>query len=83
MNKFINPDYPLLSWSRVIGNALFIFGYAIILYGNIKYGILIRLLGNALSWPYFQKIRMYDILSIRAFFACFEIGKLIQIGFFS
>jgi hypothetical protein len=81
--KFIDPDYPILSWMRVVGNQMFVVGYIIILFTNVEVGIYCRMIGNVLSWPHFQRMKMWDILSIRAFFAIVEVIKLIQIWFLS
>jgi sterol desaturase/sphingolipid hydroxylase (fatty acid hydroxylase superfamily) len=80
--KFIDPNYPTLSWLRVIGNMMFVVGYVIILFTSVEVGIYCRMIGNVLSWPHFQKMRMWDILTIRSFFAIVEVVKLIQIWFF-
>lgn len=80
--KFIDPQYPMLSWLRVIGNMMFVVGYVVILFTSVEIGIYCRMIGNILSWPHFQKMRMWDILTIRAFFAIVEAVKLIQIWFF-
>jgi hypothetical protein len=79
MNQFIDPKYKLLSYGRIVGNSMFIVGYGVLLFTSVEAGIIFRLVGNALSWPYFQKIKMYDILAIRGFFATVETIKLIQI----
>ena len=82
MDKFIHPKYPVLSWFRIIGNAFFILGYAIILFADVEFGIYCRFLGNVLSWPYFFRVKMWDMITIRSFFAIIELVKLIQIFFF-
>ena len=79
MDKFIHPKYPGLSWLRVVGNVFFIFGYAVILFNSVQLGIYFRLFGNLLSFPYFYKVRLYDMMTIRSFFAIIELAKLIQI----
>ena len=80
--RFIDLKYPLLSWLRVIGNMMFVVGYGVILFTSVEIGIYCRMVGNVLSWPHFQKMRMWDMLTIRAFFATIEIVKLIQIWSF-
>jgi hypothetical protein len=80
--RFIDPKYPILSWLRVVGNMMFVVGYIVILFTNVEVGIYCRMIGNVMSWPHFQKMRMWDILTIRAFFAIVEAIKLIQIWFF-
>ena len=77
--KFIDLNYPILSWFRVIGNMMFVVGYIVILFTNVEVGIYCRMIGNVMSWPHFQKMKMWDILTIRSFFAIVEIIKLIQI----
>jgi hypothetical protein len=80
--KFIDPNYPSLSVLRIIGNLFFVFGYVIILFTSVEVGIYFRFFGNILSWPHFQKMKMWDMLTIRSFFAIVEFVKLIQIWFF-
>ena len=81
-DKFIHPQYPRLSWLRIIGNTFFIFGYAVILFNNVQFGIYFRLFGNLISFPYFYKVKMWDMMTIRSFFAIIELVKLIEIFFF-
>ena len=81
-DKLIHPKYPVLSWLRIIGNAFFIAGYAVILFNSVQIGIYFRLLGNVISFPYFYKVKMWDMMTIRTFFAAIELIKLIQILFF-
>jgi hypothetical protein len=78
----IHPKYPTLSWLRIIGNVFFIIGYAVILFNSIQIGIYCRLFGNLISFPYFYKVKMWDMMTIRSFFAIIELIKLIQILFF-
>ena len=81
-DRLIHPQYPILSWLRIIGNAFFIFGYAVILFNSVQLGIYFRLFGNLLSFPYFYRVRMWDMMTVRSFFAVIELTKLIQILFF-
>lgn len=81
-DRLIHPKYPVLSWLRIIGNVFFIAGYAVILFNSIEIGIYCRLLGNIVSFPYFYKVKMWDMMTIRTFFAIIELVKLIQILFF-
>ena len=81
-DKLIHPKYPLLSWLRIIGNAFFIVGYAVILFNSVEIGIYFRFFGNIISFPYFYKVKMWDMMTIRSFFAIIEMSKLIQIFFF-
>jgi hypothetical protein len=81
-DRLIHPQYPFLSWLRIIGNAFFIFGYAVILFNSIHLGIFFRMVGNLLSFPYFYKVKMWDMMITRSFFAFIETVKIIEILFF-
>jgi hypothetical protein len=81
-DKLIHPQYAILSWMRIIGNAFFIFGYAVILFNSVHLGIVFRMIGNLMSFPYFYKVRMWDMMTIRSFFAIIEMAKIIQLIFF-
>jgi hypothetical protein len=83
MDNFIHQKYPILSYLRIVGNIFFIIGYAVILFNSIEIGIYCRLFGNVVSFPYFYKVKMWDMMTIRSFFAIIEITKLIQIFFFN
>ena len=83
MDNFIHKKYPILSYLRIVGNIFFIIGYAVILFNSIEIGIYCRLFGNVVSFPYFYKIKMWDMMTVRSFFAIIEITKLIQIFFFN
>ena len=83
MDNFINPKYPILSYLRIVGNVFFIIGYAVILFNSIEIGIYCRLFGNVVSFPYFYKVKMWDMMTVRSFFAVIEITKLVQILFFN
>jgi len=81
-DRLIHPEYPILSWLRIIGNAFFIFGYAVILFNSVHLGILFRMVGNLISFPYFYKVKMWDMMTIRTFFAIIEVAKIVQLLFF-
>lgn len=74
--------FPILNVFRIVGNLLFIAGYAVVLFNSVELGVVIRLFGNMMSWPYFFKIKMWDMVTVRSFFAVIEVVKLIQIIFF-
>jgi hypothetical protein len=81
-DRLIHPQYPFLSWLRIIGNTFFIFGYAVMLFNSIHVGIIFRMIGNLLSFPYFYEVKMWDMMTIRSFFAVIETVKIIEILFF-
>ena len=72
--------FSMINICRVIGNLLFIIGYVVVLFNSVELGVYIRLVGNLLSWPYFYKIKMWDMITVRSFFALIEGAKLIQLA---
>ena len=80
-DKFIHPKYPILSFFRIIGNVFFVFGYAVILFSNVELGIYFRLFGNLVSFPFFYRVKMWDMMTLRTFFAIIELVKLFEIYF--
>jgi hypothetical protein len=78
-DRFIHPKYPTLSFFRIIGNIFFVFGYAVILFSSVELGIYFRLFGNLISFPFFCRVKMWDMMTLRAFFALIELVKLIEI----
>jgi hypothetical protein len=70
----------MLNICRIIGNLLFIVGYAVVLFNSVELGVYVRLVGNLLSWPYFYKVKMWDMIVVRSFFAIIEVAKLIQLA---
>ena len=63
----------LLRW---VGNTLLILGYQIMLWGDFKYGLLIKLVGGILTIPFVIKLKMWDALALCVFFSVNEIAKL-------
>ncbi len=80
-DRLIHPKYPFLSILRIIGNIFFLFGYAVILFSNVELGIYCRFFGNIISFPYFYRVKMWDMMTLRTFFAVIEFAKLIEIYF--
>jgi hypothetical protein len=72
--------FTMLNICRIVGNLLFIVGYVVVLFGSMELGVYVRLVGNLLSWPYFYKIKMWDMIAVRSFFAIIEVVKLIQLA---
>jgi len=64
---------------RYLGNVLLIIGYQLMLWGDFKYGLLIKCIGGILSIPFAIKLRLWDVLALCAFFTVNEIAKLIDL----
>ena len=75
---------PLMSKSdllRWIGNILLIIGYQTMLWGEFKYGLMIKVVGGLLTVPFAIKLKLWDVLFLCAFFGITEISKLTQLFF--
>ncbi len=66
----------LLRW---IGNILLIIGYQIMLWGEFKFGLMIKVIGGLLTVPFAIKLKLWDVLFLCAFFGITEISKLTQL----
>jgi hypothetical protein len=64
---------------RYLGNIFLMIGYQIMLWGDFKYGLLIKCIGGTLTVPFALKLKLWDVLFLSAFFGFTEISKLIQL----
>lgn len=64
---------------RYLGNFLLIVGYQTMLWGDFKYGLLIKCTGGILTIPFAVKLKLYDVLVLCGFFTANEILKLRQL----
>lgn len=64
---------------RYLGNIFLMIGYQIMLWGNFKYGLLMKFIGGTLTIPFAIKLKLWDVLFLCAFFGFTEISKLIQL----
>jgi len=53
----------LLRW---IGNILLIIGYQTMLWGEFKYGLMIKVVGGLLTVPFAIKLKLWDVLFLCA-----------------
>ena len=74
-NPFMSKS-DLLRW---IGNILLIIGYQTMLWGDFKYGLLVKIIGGLLTVPFAIKLKLWDVLFLCAFFGITEISKLTQL----
>ena len=64
---------------RYLGNILLIIGYQTMLWGDFKYGLMIKCIGGILTVPFALKLKLWDVLFLCAFFGISEMTKLIQL----
>ena len=64
---------------RYLGNFLLMLGYQVMLWGNFKFGLVIKFIGGLLGIPFAIKLKLWDVLFLIAFFGITEISKLTQL----
>ena len=64
---------------RYLGNFLLMLGYQVMLWGNFKFGLVIKFIGGLLGIPFAIKLKLWDVLFLIAFFGITEISKLVQL----
>jgi hypothetical protein len=61
---------------RYLGNLLLVIGYQTMLWGDFKYGLVLKVIGGILTIPFAIKLKLWDVLFLCAFFGVSEISKL-------
>jgi len=64
---------------RYLGNLLLIIGYQTMLWGDFKYGLMLKVVGGLLTVPFAIKLKLWDVLFLCGFFGITEISKVIQL----
>jgi len=64
---------------RYLGNILLIVGYQTMLWGDFKYGLLVKCVGGIFTIPFAVKLKLYDVLVLCGFFTVNEIAKLVHL----
>jgi hypothetical protein len=62
---------------RVIGSALVIVAYFIVLHVNVLVGVATHLIADLISVPYFIKTKSWDVVIMLAFLLCISLSKLL------
>jgi hypothetical protein len=61
---------------RYLGNALLVLGYYILVWGDEKSGLIIKVIGGSLLVPSFFYFKMWDSLTLCGFYFVIEISRL-------
>lgn len=64
---------------RYIGNIFLVIGYQVMLWGDFKYGLIIKFFGGLLTIPFAIKLKLWDVLVLGAFFSFTELSKILQL----
>jgi len=73
------PPISKASILRYLGNLFLIIGYQTMLWGDFKYGLLLKCIGGLLTVPFAIKLKLWDVLFLCAFFGISEISKVVQL----
>ena len=65
--------------ARYLGNALLILGYYILVWGDERSGLIVKMIGGLLVVPSFFYFKMWDALIISGFFTAIDSSRLIYI----
>lgn len=70
-----------ISILRYVGNIILIIGYQTMLWGDFKYGLMLKCIGGLFTIPFAIKLKLWDVLFLCAFFGISEITRLFQLFF--
>ena len=62
---------------RIIGSALVIVAYFIVLHVNVLVGVGAHFIADLISVPYFIKTKSWDVVIMLAFLLCISLSKLL------
>jgi hypothetical protein len=64
---------------RITGSTLLIVGYFVMLNVDVFWGVIIRLIANAISLPWVIRNKVYDLMLLIGFFMAIEFHKFMQL----
>ena len=62
---------------RILGSALAVYGYYLILFQDLTTGVLISLVGNVISIPWFIKSKCWDVVFLLGLISSIELTRLL------
>jgi hypothetical protein len=69
----MNIDVPM----RVFGSGLVIIAYFIILHINTSFGVVLQLVGDSISIPYFIRTKSWDVVIMITFLLAISVSHLL------
>jgi len=67
------------TYLRYLGTFCLVVGYFILLWGDMRPALFLRVTGDLLLLPSSYKMKLYDIVGLQLLFATIDIVKIIQI----
>ena len=68
----------MLTKLRVLGNALALIGYFVLLYIDPQIGSALKLMGAAMVIPFCAKIKVWDVVFMLGFFGAMDLVNVIR-----
>jgi len=67
--------------ARILGSALVILGYFVLLHVDLLAGVIINLSADVLSLPYFIRTKTWDVVVMISFMSAVSLSKIVSICF--
>ena len=64
---------------RILGSALVIIGYFIVLNVSVTAGVIINLVGDTISMPFFIRTKAWDVVAMISFMTFVSVSKLLSL----
>ena len=65
------------TWMRIVGSALVIIAYFIVLYVNVIVGVATHFIADLISIPYFIRTKSWDVVIMLTFLLVISLSKLL------
>jgi len=63
---------------RIVGSIMVIAAYFVVLHVNLTVGVIMNVIADTISIPYFVKTRSWDIVAMLAFLLAISFSKLLS-----
>jgi hypothetical protein len=63
---------------RIIGSFLVVSAYFVVLHVNVTLGVMMHLIADMISIPFFIRTKSWDVVIMLAFLLCISTTKLVQ-----
>ncbi len=63
---------------RIIGSFLVVSAYFVVLHVNVTFGVMMHLIADMISIPFFIRTKSWDVVIMLVFLLCISTTKLVQ-----
>ena len=75
LNQILHSD-KVLEYLRILGSTLIVVSYFVVLHVDAKLGVVVHLVADSVTVPYFIKYKMWDMVIMLGFLTTIGISKL-------